>query len=61
MTMFDDSYFLMWKEHMLDALTQMGLLKMLCGKTTMPEYMSDAEWEDLDELAFSTIRSCKIH
>lgn len=52
---FDGSYFEHWKAGMHDALTQLGQVLPLQGKDARPESMTDNEWEDLDELARSTI------
>ena len=55
-TRFDGSGFEGWKAGMHDALTQLGQVLPLQGIGARPKSMTDDEWEDLDELACSTIR-----
>ena len=54
-TRFDGSNFDPWRTGMLDALTCLGQALPLQGMDARPESMSDIKWEDLDELARSTI------
>ena len=43
-----------WQSRVKDLLIQQGLKKTLTGEK--PQDMSNADWEDLDERAMSTIR-----
>ena len=43
-----------WQSRVKDLLIQRGLKKALTGEK--PQDMSNADWEDLDERAMSTIR-----
>ena len=48
--------FYTWKAQMMAILTQNRLKKAFCGKTMRPAFMTDEQWEDLDEKALSTIQ-----
>ena len=54
--MFDGLDFAAWRECMLRALTHRGLHRPLSGDAGRPCGMSDDQWHDLEEMAFSTIR-----
>lgn len=56
MRMFDGLDFAAWRECMLVALTLRGLHGPLSGDAGRPSSMSDDQWQELDELASSTIR-----
>ena len=56
MSRFDGSNFAAWRECMRSALTQRGLHRPLIGDAGRPCDMSDDQWQDLEEMAFSTIR-----
>ena len=55
MRMFDGSDFAAWRECMRSALTQRGLHGPLSGDAGRPRDMSDNQWQELDELALSTL------
>lgn len=55
MRRFDGSDFAAWRECMLDALTQRGLHGPLSGDAGRPSGMSDDQWQELDEMALSTL------
>ena len=50
--------FELWKLNMWHLLVQQGLQKALDGKRKRPLTMRNDEWEELDSIAFSTIRLC---
>ena len=47
--------FTLWQRRMKHVLKQQGLSKVLQGKEKKPATMTDAEWDDLDELARGSI------
>lgn len=55
MSRFDGSDFTSWRECMLHALTHRGLHGPLSGDASRPCGMSDDQWQDLEEMALSTI------
>ena len=48
--------FNIWKAQIMAVLTQNGSKKVLGGKATKPESMTDEQWKDLDKKALSTIQ-----
>ncbi|KAL6521554.1 hypothetical protein OROGR_018123 [Orobanche gracilis] len=56
---FDDkSSFSIWRVQMRVVLIQGGLKKALDGKSKKPDTMTDEQWDELDEKAFSSIQLC---
>ena len=55
MRMFDGSDFAAWWECMCSAYTQRDLHGPLSGDASRPRDMSDDQWQELDELALSTL------
>ena len=51
----DGTNFPFWKEHIYNVLVQKKQVKPIKLKGIKPEGMPDIDWQDLDELARSTI------